>query len=317
MADRQIVSFDWAIKNILRDKANFDILEGFIQALLKEKVTIERMIEGESNQSDRNMKFNRVDILAINSKDEHIIIEVQYAPEKSFFKRLLFGTSNEIVDNIKSGDDYENIKKVYSVSIVYFDIEIHNSNTDRVDYVYHGKLDFTGFHNNKLVKLDTNCMIGYDSLSHEDVNVFPEYFIIPVSIFNNNVNDELDEWIYAFKNNKVKDNFSAPGIQKMGVKMDYLSMTAQQKREYDKYLFNLASDRDVLQFNADMAEQKGLRKGIEQGIKQMSLKVEQAEQDKQRAEQDKNKSDTKAQQMYNILKKTGMSDEDIQKELEL
>jgi hypothetical protein len=30
-----LVRFDWAIKNILRNKANFDILEGFLSALLK------------------------------------------------------------------------------------------------------------------------------------------------------------------------------------------------------------------------------------------------------------------------------------------
>ena len=79
MADRKIVSFDWAIKNILRDKANFDILEGFLQALLKEKITINELIESESNKPNDLMKYNRVDILALNSKGEHIIVEVQYA----------------------------------------------------------------------------------------------------------------------------------------------------------------------------------------------------------------------------------------------
>ena len=89
MASREIVSFDWAIKNILRDKANYDVLEGFLHALLKEEIIITDIIESESNQDNREMKFNRVDVLAINSKDEHIIIEVQYSPEQSYFKRLL------------------------------------------------------------------------------------------------------------------------------------------------------------------------------------------------------------------------------------
>ena len=89
-------------------------------------------------------------------------------------------------------------------------------------------------------------MIGYDSLTNEDENIFPKYFIIPVSVFNDTINDELDQWIYAFKNNEVKSSFSAPGIQEMGAKMDYISMPPEKQREYNKYLGNLASDRDVL-----------------------------------------------------------------------
>jgi len=31
---RKLISFDWAIKRILRSKANFEILEGFLSELL-------------------------------------------------------------------------------------------------------------------------------------------------------------------------------------------------------------------------------------------------------------------------------------------
>ncbi len=65
MADRKIVRFDWAIKNILRVKANYDILEGFMYALLKEKITITTLAESEGNQDSSEMKFNRVDVLAV------------------------------------------------------------------------------------------------------------------------------------------------------------------------------------------------------------------------------------------------------------
>ena len=111
MSSREIVSFDWAIKYILRDKANFVILEGFLLALLNEKIVIKSLLESESNQTNSEMKYNRVDLMAINSIGEHIIIEVQYAPEKNYFKRLLYGTSKDIEDNIKSGEDYSNVKK--------------------------------------------------------------------------------------------------------------------------------------------------------------------------------------------------------------
>ena len=257
MASRKIVSFDWAIKNILRDKANYDILEGFLLALLKEKITITDLVESESNQLSPEMKFNRVDLLAVNSSGEHIIIEVQYSPEQSFFKRLLYGTSKDIVDNLKLGEDYSQVKKVYSVSLIYFDVEVLNQSGNPVDYVYHGKVDFTGFHNGQQVKIDSNFLVGYDEVNKEDINIFPEYYIIPVSIFNDEINDDLDQWIYAFKHSEVKAEFSAPGIDVMSEKLDLLSMSSSNQRQYTKYLEDMASGRGTLAF----AESKGMAEG--------------------------------------------------------
>ena len=47
----KLVHFDWAIKNLLRNKANFDILEGLLSELLQTKVTIETLLESESKAS--------------------------------------------------------------------------------------------------------------------------------------------------------------------------------------------------------------------------------------------------------------------------
>jgi len=46
---RKLISFDWAIKRILRSKANFEILEGFLSELLKEDITILEVLESESD----------------------------------------------------------------------------------------------------------------------------------------------------------------------------------------------------------------------------------------------------------------------------
>ena len=62
MSTRKLVRFDWAIKYILRNKANFDVLEGFLSNLLKEKITVEEILESESNQEAKDRKFNRVDL---------------------------------------------------------------------------------------------------------------------------------------------------------------------------------------------------------------------------------------------------------------
>ena len=63
---RKLIQFDWAIKKMLRHKANFDILEGFLSELLNEKIKIKQILDSESNKETENDKFNRVDMLVLN-----------------------------------------------------------------------------------------------------------------------------------------------------------------------------------------------------------------------------------------------------------
>ncbi len=257
MSSRKIVSFDWAIKYILRDKANYIILEGFLFALLKQKIKIVSLLDTESNQSNKDMKYNRVDLIAEDEKGENIIIEVQYSPEKYYFKRLLYGTSKDIIDNIAVGDDYSNVKKVYSVSLIYFDVEDHALSREITDYVYHGKVDFVGLHNSIGVNIDSNFLVGYNKSSKEKINIFPEYFIISMGIFDNQVNDLLDEWIYSFKNHEVRGEFEAPGIKEMSEKLDFVAMKPDEQRKYNKYLEDLASERATIEYAIDKGREEG------------------------------------------------------------
>lgn len=63
-----LVRFDWAIKRLLRQKSNFVVLEGLLSTLLGENVIIIRILESEGNKEDSEDKFNRIDVLAENSK---------------------------------------------------------------------------------------------------------------------------------------------------------------------------------------------------------------------------------------------------------
>ena len=56
------IRFDWAMKRLLRDKANFQVLEGLLTTLLNEKITIKNLLESESNQEEEYDKYNRVDM---------------------------------------------------------------------------------------------------------------------------------------------------------------------------------------------------------------------------------------------------------------
>ena len=77
MAKSIYIRFDWAMKRLLRDKANHEVLEGFITSLIGRKFTIVKFLESESNAQDSDDKFNRVDILAENEDKELVILEIQ------------------------------------------------------------------------------------------------------------------------------------------------------------------------------------------------------------------------------------------------
>ena len=92
------IRFDWAMKRMLRNKANFGVLEGLLTTLLEEKITIRHMLESGSNQEEEYDKYNRVDMLAENSKGELILVEVQNNNEFAYFQRMLFGTSKLVTE---------------------------------------------------------------------------------------------------------------------------------------------------------------------------------------------------------------------------
>ncbi|KAA6326006.1 hypothetical protein EZS27_024837, partial [termite gut metagenome] len=211
---RPLVSFDWAMKRLLRNKANFEVLEGFLSVLLKRSIKIERILESESNQDTDRDKFNKVDILVEDQNGEMIIIELQYEREFDYYHRMLYGTSKVIVDHMSKGDEYAKVKKVYSINIVYLDPGIGR------DYVYHGKTEFKGLHHTEdELHLSTGQREKFRKQKAGDIH--PEYYILKVNQFDDVAKDPLDEWIYYLKNDQIKSDFKAPGLDKAREVLEY------------------------------------------------------------------------------------------------
>jgi predicted transposase/invertase (TIGR01784 family) len=261
-----LIRFDWAIKKLLRNKANFDILEGFLSELLQETIKIRQILDSESNKETSNDKHNRVDLLVENTKGELIIIEVQNSKEYDYFHRILFGTSKAITEYIQEGDTYSKIKKVISITIAYFDLG------QGKDYIYHGIHQFKGLHHGDILNLADKQKVLYEK--EQVYEIFPEYWLIKVSQFNGAVKDKLDEWIYFLKNGEVQDNFTAKGLDAAKVKLDKMSLTDEEQKEYKYYLKRLrdiASEQHTKMADAEdllKAKEEGLREGFEQGVEE-------------------------------------------------
>ena len=231
MSSRNLIRFDWAIKRLLRNKADYSVLEGFLSELLKENITIETILESEGNQKLNKDKFNRVDMLVKNSKGELVIIEIQNEQEYDYFHRMSYGASKTLTEYISIGEPYRNLKKIYSINIVYFDLG------QGEDYIYHGKTDFMGVHKKDKLLLSTKQieLLG----KTEPSEIFPEYYVIKVNQFNDVAKDTLDEWIYYLKNNEIKDTFTAKGIDKAKELWKLDSLSEEEYKTYNRHLEDL------------------------------------------------------------------------------
>ena len=228
MEKKQLIRFDWAIKKLLRNKANFGILEGFLSELLQEDIFIVEILDSESNKEDEDDKHNRVDFLVKDSKGDLIIIEVQNSKEYDYFHRILFGTSKAVTEHIKEGEPYAKVKKVISITIAYFDLG------QGKDYLYHGKNEFTGVHFKDKLSLAPKQKDLYDK--KEVFEIFPEYWLIKVEKFNETIQSKIDEWIYFLKTGEIQNGFSAKGIQEAKEKLDTLNLSEQERKAYTRYL---------------------------------------------------------------------------------
>ncbi len=255
MQDRYI-RFDWAIKRLLRQKANFDVLEGFLTVFLGEKITIMELLESESNQLSADDKFNRVDIKAMNSKGEIIIIEVQNTRELYYLERILYGVAKAITEHVHLGDSYAQVKKVYSISILYFDIGIGQ------DYLYHGQNQFIGVHSKD--RLLINVKERNAIVSRLPSEIFPEYILIRVNEFNKVAVTPLEEWMKYLKDGTIQPNTTAPGLSEAREKLRYYSMSTAERHAYDEHLNAVMIQNDVL----GSAKLEGLIEGREEGRKQ-------------------------------------------------
>ena len=254
------IRFDWAAKRLLRNKANFGVLEGFLTVLLGENIRILEILESESNQLSPEDKFNRVDIKARNSKDEIIIVEIQNTREVYYLERILYGVAKTITEHIGLGRIYSDVKKVYSISILYFDIGQGN------DYLYHGQNTFVGVHTGDFLQVTTKEKgVIVRKLPAE---IFPEYFLIRVNEFNKSAVTPLEEWIEYLKTGIIRPDTKAPGLEEARRKLIYYNLEPAERQAYDRHIDAIMIQNDVLGTAREEGLQEGREEGREEGLQE-------------------------------------------------
>ena len=256
MQDGELVSFDYAIKYLLKDKADYDIVEGFISAIISSSgyppVKIKALLESESNKEERELKRSIADVIVADESGSMYIVEIDRSYTDLFLYKACFNTSRLIVDSISSGNDYSQIKKVIHINMLYF--PSHNMKSP----MHHGR---TIFHE---VDRDHPQDIHLESLgakSFDAHHIFPEYFVISVPLFNDVIKDELDEWLYMMKHSTVKEDFKSPYMKKLYQRLSVLTMPSAERAIYLEYRNKTLKERDYIVG----AEAKGKAEGKVEG----------------------------------------------------
>jgi len=245
---------------MIRDKGDFNIVEGFLSELLGDDIKIRNILESESNREKKDSKTNRVDILVEDSQNKLIIVEIQHETEYDYLQRILFGASKLLVENIKAGMMYGNIRKVVSVSIVYFDLG------QGEDYAYVGQTKFIGLNKKDELKLNETQQKLYRAEKIEDI--YPEYYLLKVNQFEGDPHNAIDEWIYFLKNEEIKDDFKARGIQEAKKELNILKMPEEERQKYEVYMEDLRYQASMYESSYKVGEMKGKKEGKEEGIKE-------------------------------------------------
>ena len=273
MDNHSIIRFDWAAKRLLRNKANYAVLEGLVTVLLGEKISIIEMLESESNQDSANDKFNRVDIKAKDSKGDIILIEIQLTREWYYLQRVLYGVSKTITEHISLGSKYEEVKKIYSINILYFDLGKGS------DYLYHGTTTFIGVHTKDELIVRKRDKDAIRTCSPTEI--FPEYFLIRVNEFNEVAKTPIEEWMDFLKNNHIKDNTETPGLREAKEQLRVLQMNDAERKAYDNYLDTIRTQDSVLDtYRTEgllegrmIGREEGRAEGREEGARNQSIAI--------------------------------------------
>lgn len=256
------------MKRLLRNKANYVVLEGFLASLLGKRFKIHRFLESEGNQEDEEDKYNRVDILAESEDGELCIIEVQNSRELSYFHRMLYGVSKAITEYIGLGKPYEEVRKVYSINIVYFELG------QGKDYVYHGKTEFVGLHQpHDTLKLSVRQNEKFFGNKELDVmkrkaasDLFPEYYVLRVNDFDKVATTPLDEWIEFLKTGNISAKAKAAGLPEARERLRVDALSDKDKQAYYRHMESVRHMKSLFDTSRDEGYEEGMDKGLAKGL---------------------------------------------------
>ena len=249
------IKTDYVFKRIFGREGNEQITKNFLSCILGEKVSD---IELEKNPIlEKDLMDDKVGILDIKAeinKNTNVDIEMQIIDKKNSAKRILFYCSKLFIKSLKSGKDYNSLKK--TISILIADYELDELKEVR--------------------KYITKWNIREEDCSKIILTDAMEIYIIEIEKFKKYQGTErykeLDSWIKFIENPEVIDMSNKEIVMAKKV-LDEISQD-----EHERYLAEMR-EKYILDQNAteaagyDKGLKEGHEKGVEEGKKEIAKKM--------------------------------------------
>ena len=268
MNDKTLISFDFAIKYLLRSRGDYDIVEGFISALLKASgyasVKIKALLESQTNKEQIELKQAIADLIVEDEQHNKYIVEIDRSYTSMFIHKACFNSSRLIVDSLSANDDYSTIKKIFHINLLYFPF----SKMEKP--LYHGQTIFRQVDSEHPVDMHFSDMGGRIFDAH---NIMPEYFVISIPLFNDVVKEELDEWLYMLKHSEVREDFRSPYMKKVSERLMLLKLSSKELAAYRKYRSDSLKERDRIVSAKEEGIELGKEAGREEGIQTRNMEI--------------------------------------------
>ena len=252
---------DIAFKKIFGSEDTKEILMSFLNAVLdfKQDKTIVDVSLANPYQVPKieALKETILDIKATNRGGEHFIVEMQKKNLGNFAKRSLYYTSKAYVEQLNKGNDYNQLKKVYFIGLLSFDM------FDNEDYI-------------------SRHLILNQATLKQEIKDF-EFTFIELSKFNKaleDLNSNLDKWLFFIKNAQdltlVPKVFSNNDVFKQAFAVASQYQWNQQELDvYDYMLLKEFDETNALKTAEKKGEERGEKIGKEIGDKQASIRIAQ------------------------------------------
>ena len=234
---------DFGFKWLFGTEENKELLISFLNDLLdleSKIINIEyRNLEQLGLNVDRKAIF---DIFCTDEKNNNFIVELQRGKQKYFKDRSVYYTSFPI---------QEQSKKVYFVGILEFNMPENEHNDNYLTKV-------------QLCDTTTN-EVFYDKLS---------YYYIEMPKFKKKeeeLSNHLEYWLYTLNNmydlQKIPEVFKEDKLIHQAFDLaEFLALPKEKQWAYQQDLKTRLDYKNVMDYAKELAEEEGMRKGLEQGI---------------------------------------------------
>ncbi|MDR1415525.1 MAG: PD-(D/E)XK nuclease family transposase [Odoribacteraceae bacterium] len=253
----KLMRFEWAIRNLLRREENFVVIDGLLSTLLGDSIRVERMLERKGVQEDEADRFNRVDVLAKNGRGEAVIIAVQNTRELDYFHWVFCGAAETVTEYVP-GELSVEVKKVYFINIIYFDL---GRGEDRV---YRGYTEFRGVNKHDVLRLPRHHQQRF---RHEVMgDLYPEYYLLRVDGFKEEAVTPLDEWLSFLGTSEIPGTATAAGLPEARECLRLDRINDQERKRYLAYMDAVQYQRSTIQTGMLEGREEGFAEGRAEGF---------------------------------------------------